>query len=216
MRKKNKKTKIKKTKKKKLAKPIKKLTSSQKNTAAEEKVVIKKIKKQPSEKRIYNINDHVVYPKHGVGKIMSVEKAVIGDISINFYKVFIDKDKLTLTIPINQQSNLRHISSVNQINRCLSILKAKPKIKRTMWSRRSQEYEQKINSGKIYELAEVVKDLNKNTNAMADQSYSERQLFEKAYERLQGEFKAVLKIPSEDARKKMDKALGRSQDLETK
>ncbi len=112
MRKKNKKTKIKKTKKKKLAKPIKKLTSSQKNTAAEEKVVIKKIKKQPSEKRIYNINDHVVYPKHGVGKIMSVEKAVIGDISINFYKVFIDKDKLTLTIPINQQSNLRHISSV--------------------------------------------------------------------------------------------------------
>ena len=216
MRKKNKKTKIKKTKKKKLAKPIKKLTSSQKNTAAEEKVVIKKIKKQPSEKRIYNINDHVVYPKHGVGKIMSVEKAVIGDISINFYKVFIDKDKLTLTIPINQQSNLRHISSVNQINKCLSILKTKPKIKRTMWSRRSQEYEQKINSGKIYELAEVVKDLNKNTNAMADQSYSERQLFEKAYERLQSEFQAVLKIPSEDARKKMDKALGRSQDLETK
>jgi len=216
MRKKNKKTKIKKTKKKKLAKPIKKLTSSQKNTAAEEKVVIKKIKKQPSEKRIYNINDHVVYPKHGVGKIMSVEKAVIGDISINFYKVFIDKDKLTLTIPINQQSNLRHISSVNQINKCLSILKTKPKIKRTMWSRRSQEYEQKINSGKIYELAEVVKDLNKNTNAMADQSYSERQLFEKAYERLQSEFQAVLKIPSEDARKKMDKALGRNQDLETK
>ena len=216
MRKKNKKTKIKKTKKKKLAKPIKKLTSSQKNTAAEEKVVIKKIKKQPSEKRIYNINDHVVYPKHGVGKIMSVEKAVIGDIDINFYKVFIDKDKLTLTIPINQQSNLRHISSVNQINKCLSILKTKPKIKRTMWSRRSQEYEQKINSGKIYELAEVVKDLNKNTNAMADQSYSERQLFEKAYERLLSEFQAVLKIPSEDARKKMDKALGRNQELEIK
>ena len=214
MRKKNKKTKIKKTKKKKLDKPIKKLTSSQKNTAAEEKVVIKKIKKQPSEKRIYNINDHVVYPKHGVGKIMSVEKAVIGDIDINFYKVFIDKDKLTLTIPINQQSNLRHISSVNQINKCLSILKTKPKIKRTMWSRRSQEYEQKINSGKIYELAEVVKDLNKNTNAMADQSYSERQLFEKAYERLQSEFQVVLKIPTEDARKKMDKALGRNQDLE--
>tara|TARA_B100000029_G_scaffold126413_1_gene120085 strand:- start:73 stop:723 length:651 start_codon:yes stop_codon:yes gene_type:complete len=216
MRKKNKKTKIKKTKKKKLDKPIKKLTSSQKNTAAEEKVVIKKIKKQPSEKRIYNINDHVVYPKHGVGKIMSVEKAVIGDIDINFYKVFIDKDKLTLTIPINQQSNLRHISSVNQINKCLSILKTKPKIKRTMWSRRSQEYEQKINSGKIYELAEVVKDLNKNTNAMADQSYSERQLFEKAYERLLSEFQAVLKIPFEDARKKMDKALGRNQELEIK
>jgi len=217
MRKKNKKTKIKKTKKKKLAKPIKpikKVASSQKSNVADDKVIIKKIKKQPSEKRIYNVNDHVVYPKHGVGKIMSIEKAVIGDIDINFYKVFIDKDKLTLTIPINQQSNLRHISSVNQINKCLSILKTKPKIKRTMWSRRSQEYEQKINSGKIYELAEVVKDLNKNTNAMADQSYSERQLFEKAYERLQSEFQVVLKIPTEDARKKMDKALGRNQDLE--
>ncbi len=106
------------------------------------------------------------------------------------------------------------IASINQINKCISILKTKPKIKRTMWSRRSQEYEQKINSGKIYELAEVVKDLNKNSNAIADQSYSERQLFEKAYDRLQSEFEAVLKVPSEDAKKKMDKALGRNQNLE--
>jgi len=121
---------------------------------------------------------------------------------------------LTLTIPINQQSNLRPISSINQINKCVSILKSKPKIKRTMWSRRSQEYEQKINSGKIYELAEVVKDLNKNSNAIADQSYSERQLFEKAYERLQSEFEAVLKTTPEDVKRKMDKALGRNQDLE--
>ena len=83
-----------------------------------------------------------------------------------------------------------------------------------MWSRRSQEYEQKINSGKIYELAEVVKDLNKNSSAIADQSYSERQLFERAYDRLQSEFEAVLDIPSEDAKKKMDKALGRNQNLE--
>ena len=213
MRKKSKKNKAKKINKKKLPKLVKKQTATQKGAAGDEKFIIKKIKKQPTEKRIYNINDYVVYPKHGVGKIMSVEKAVIGDIDISFYKVFVDKDKLTLTIPINQQSNLRHISSVNQINKCLSILKTKPKIKRTMWSRRSQEYEQKINSGKIYELAEVVKDLNKNTSAIADQSYSERQLFEKAYERLQSEFEAVLKVSVEDARKKMDKALGRNQDL---
>ena len=79
-----------------------------------------------------------------------------------------------------------------------------------MWSRRAQEYEQKINSGKIYELAEVVRDLNKNTNTIADQSYSERQLFEKAYERLSSEFEVVLKSSNEDVRKKMDKALGRS------
>ena len=83
-----------------------------------------------------------------------------------------------------------------------------------MWSRRSQEYEQKINSGKIYELAEVVKDLNKNSGALVDQSYSERQLFEKAYERLKSEFQVVLKVTPDEARKKMDKALGRNQNLE--
>ena len=184
-----------------------------KGNISEEKIEIKKIKKQPTEKRIYNVNDFVVYPKHGVGKIISVEKAVIGEIDINFYKVLIERDKLTLTIPINQQSNLRPICSTHQINKCISILKSKPKIKRTMWSRRAQEYDQKINSGKIYELAEVVKDLNKNTDIIADQSYSERQLFEKAYERLKSEFEAVLKINPEDVQKKMDKALGRNQNL---
>ena len=178
---------------------------------SDEKPEIKKIKKQPTEKRIYNLKDFVVYPKHGVGKITSIEKAKIGDIDIQFYKIFIEKEKLTLTVPINQQSKLRPISSINQINKCISILKTKPKIKRTMWSRRAQEYDQKINSGKIYELAEVVKDLNKNTDIIADQSYSERQLFEKAYERLKSEFEAVLKVAPEEVQKKMDKALGRTQ-----
>ena len=176
----------------------------------EEKPEIKKIKKQPSEKRQYNVKDFVVYPKHGVGKITAVEKANIGQIEIQFYKIYIDKEKLTLTVPINQQANLRPISSINQINKCVSILKTKPKVKRTMWSRRAQEYDQKINSGKIYELAEVVKDLNKNTDIIADQSYSERQLFEKAYDRLKSEFEAVLKIRPEEVQKKMDKALGRT------
>ena len=183
--------------------------------SGEEKPEIKKVKKQPTEKRIYNPKDYVVYPKHGVGKITSVEKATIGEIEIQFYKIFIEKEKLTLTVPINQQSKLRHISSINQINKCISILKTKPKIKRTMWSRRAQEYDQKINSGKIYELAEVVKDLNKNTDIIADQSYSERQLFEKAYERLKSEFEAVLKVSPEEVQKKMDKALGRVQISET-
>ena len=174
------------------------------------------IKKQATEKRIYNLKDYVVYPKHGVGKITAIEKANIGEIDIQFYKILVEKEKLTLTVPINQQSKLRPISSINQINKCVSILKTKPKIKRTMWSRRAQEYDQKINSGKIYELAEVVKDLNKNTDIIADQSYSERQLFEKAYERLKSEFEAVLKINSDDVKKKMDKALGRNQNpLET-
>ncbi len=175
----------------------------------DEKPEIKKIKKQPTEKRVYNLKDFVVYPKHGVGKITAIEKANIGEIDIQFYKILVEKEKLTLTVPINQQSKLRPIATINQINKCVAILKTKPKIKRTMWSRRAQEYDQKINSGKIYELAEVVKDLNKNTDIIADQSYSERQLFEKAYERLKSEFEAVLKVSPEEVQKKMDKALGR-------
>tara|TARA_Y100000590_G_scaffold246217_1_gene276642 strand:- start:94 stop:762 length:669 start_codon:yes stop_codon:yes gene_type:complete len=172
-------------------------------------IKIKKILKQPTEKKNYNIKDYVVYPKHGVGKIVSIEKAKIGSIDINFYKVFIEKEKLTLSIPINQQSHLRHVSSINQINKAITVLKSKPKIKRTMWSRRAQEYEQKINSGKLYDLAEVVRDLNKKTDVIAEQSYSERQLFEKAYERLKSEFEVVL---GEKAKIKMDKALNRSEE----
>ena len=224
-----KKKKIKKTKlKKKLIKPVKKnlktknfqnkdKEENQKRRgtySTDEKIEIKKIKKQATEKRNYNLKDFVVYPKHGVGKIIAVEKATIGQIEIQFYKIFIEKEKLTLTVPINQQINLRPISTINQINKCISILKTKPKIKRTMWSRRAQEYDQKINSGKIYELAEVVKDLNKNTDIIADQSYSERQLFEKAYERLKSEFEAVMKVNPEEVQKKMDKALGRNKNID--
>ena len=201
--------KVKKVKKSKLKVSSKIIEKKNILPGQDEKPEIKKVKKQPTEKKAYNIKDFVVYPKHGVGKIISIEKAKIGEIDIQFYKILVEKEKLTLTVPINQQSKLRPISSINQINKCISILKTKPKIKRTMWSRRAQEYDQKINSGKIYELAEVVKDLNKNTDIIADQSYSERQLFEKAYDRLKSEFEAVLKTTSEEVQKKMDKALGR-------
>ena len=170
--------------------------------SAADKIPIKKIKKQAVEKKIYNIKDFVVYPKHGVGKIVAIEKAKIGSIDITFYKVLIEKEKLTLSIPLNQQSHLRPVSSVNQINKAITILKGKPRIKRTMWSRRAQEYEQKINSGKLYELAEVVRDLNKKTDIIAEQSYSERQLFEKAYERLKSELEVIL---NEKAKKKWTK-----------
>ena len=210
--------KVKKVKKVKILKGKKAITEPlrlvNKNTyTPEEKIEIKKIKKQPTEKRLYEVKSYVVYPKHGVGRIIAVEKATIGQIEIQFYKIFIEKEKLTLTVPINQQSNLRTISTINQINKCVTILKTKPKIKKTMWSRRAQEYDQKINSGKIYELTEVVKDLNKNSDIIAEQSYSERQLCEKAYERLKSEFEAVLKISPEDVAKKMDKALGRNQNI---
>ena len=126
--------KLKKDNKKISSKLIEKKTS---NLGPDDKPEIKKIKKQATEKKVYNLKDFVVYPKHGVGKITAIEKATIGDIDIQFYKILVEKEKLTLTVPINQQSKLRPISSINQINKCISILKTKPKIKRTMWSRRA-------------------------------------------------------------------------------
>ena len=113
-------------------------------------------------------------------------------------------------LPINKQSHLRPLSTINQVNKSISILKSRPKIKRSMWSRRAQEYEQKITSGKIYDLAEVVRDLNKGDDIMIDQSYSERQLFEKAYERIISEFQIVLNLSLENTQKKLDKALKRN------
>ena len=184
------------------------LTTSQ-SSAAE--IVITKVAKQESDKKIYKVKDNVIYPKHGVGQIVAIENSVIADIEMTYYKIQITKDKLILTIPVNQQGNLRHISSVNQINKAISILKGKPKIRRTMWSRRAQEYDQKINSGEIYQIAEVVRDLNKNSEIPVDQSYSERQLFEKAYDRLLGEVAIGMQLTNEDAKKKLDKALGKKE-----
>ena len=176
----------------------------------EQKPEIKKIKKQESEKKIYKIKDFVVYPKHGVGQITEFKKINIGGIEVETYLLKFEKDKAVGMVPVNKQIHLRPLATINQVNKCISILKGKPKIKRSMWSRRAQEYEAKISSGKIYELAEVVRDLNKGDDLMIDQSYSERQLFEKAYERLLNEFNIVLGSSLEDTQKKLDKALKRN------
>ena len=171
---------------------------------------IKKVNKQATEKREYKIKDYVVYPKHGVGQISEFKKISIGGIDVETYVIKFEKDKANGMVPVNKQSHLRPLATINQVNKCISILKGKPKIKRSMWSRRAQEYEAKISSGKIYELAEVVRDLNKGDDLMVDQSYSERQLFEKAYERILSEFKIILNISLEDTQKKLDKALKRN------
>ena len=171
---------------------------------------IKKVKKQETEKRDYKIKDFVVYPKHGVGQISEFKKINIGGIDVETYIIKFEKDKANGMVPVNKQSHLRPLATINQVNKCISILKSKPKIKRSMWSRRAQEYEAKISSGKIYELAEVVRDLNKGDDLMVDQSYSERQLFEKAYERILSEFQIILNISLEDTQKKLDKALKRN------
>ena len=176
----------------------------------EVKPEIKKVKKQETEKREYKIKDYVVYPKHGVGQITEFKKINIGGIDVETYVIKFEKDKANGMVPVNKQSHLRPLATINQVNKCISILKSKPKIKRSMWSRRAQEYEAKISSGKIYELAEVVRDLNKGDDLMVDQSYSERQLFEKAYERILSEFQIILNLSLEDTQKKLDKALKRN------
>ena len=176
----------------------------------EQKPEIKKVKKQDTEKRLFKVKDYVVYPKHGVGQITETKKINIGGIDVETYILKFEKDKANGMVPVNKQSHLRPLATINQINKCVSILKSKPKIKRSMWSRRAQEYEAKISSGKIYDLAEVVRDLNKGDDIMIDQSYSERQLFEKAYDRLLTEFQIVIGSSLEDAQKKLDKALKRN------
>ena len=227
-----KKTKVKKTVSKKVKKVSKKIisklskikkVSKNKDTSAdlkndnlriskpnEVKPEIKKVKKQETEKREYKIKDYVVYPKHGVGQIIEFKKISIGGIDVETYVIKFEKDKANGMVPVNKQSHLRPLATINQVNKCVSILKSKPKIKRSMWSRRAQEYEAKISSGKIYELAEVVRDLNKGDDLMVDQSYSERQLFEKAYERILSEFQIILNLSVEDTQKKLDKALKRN------
>ena len=205
----------------------KKIKSTQKNIelktenlriskASEVKPEIKKVNKQATEKRQYKIKDYIVYPKHGVGQISEFKKISIGGIDVETYVIKFEKDKANGMVPVNKQSHLRPLATINQVNKCISILKSKPKIKRSMWSRRAQEYEAKISSGKIYELAEVVRDLNKGDDLMVDQSYSERQLFEKAYERILSEFKIILNISLEDTQKKLDKALKRNLDDQVK
>ena len=224
-----KKKKVKKYKKKKLkkkvykkkvkAKQIEKNNLKQENILRipknhEQKIEILKIKKQSTEKKIFKVKDYVVYPRHGVGQIFAVGPKNIGTIEVQCYEIKFEKDKAIGLLPINKQSHLRPLSSINQINKAISILKGKPKIKKTMWSRRAQEYEQKIVSGKIYDLVEVVRDLNKGNDILVDQSYSERQLFEKAYDRILDEFQIVLGISHELTQKKLDKALKRIRTVE--
>ena len=229
---KQKKSKVKKTiqkKTKKFIKPVSKKSLKNKEKKVDQKTdnlripksneikpEIKKVKKQETEKKEYKVKDYVVYPKHGVGQIIEFKKINIGGIDVETYVIKFEKDKANGMVPVNKQSHIRPLATINQVNKCISILKSKPKIKRSMWSRRAQEYEAKISSGKIYELAEVVRDLNKGDDLMVDQSYSERQLFEKAYERILSEFQIILNISTEDTQKKLDKALKRNVSVDTK
>ena len=145
-----------------------------------------------SKKLEFRPNDYVVYPAHGVGQIISIEEQEVAGYSLELFVISFEKDKMTLRVPTNKvtESGLRSLSSPDVISQAMKTLKGKAKVKRAMWSRRAQEYEQKINSGDLISIAEVVRDLHR-TDDQREQSYSERQLYEAALERLTREVAAV-------------------------
>ena len=145
-----------------------------------------------SKRNDFRPNEFVVYPAHGVGQIVSIEEQEIAGITLELFVVSFEKDKMTLRVPTHKATEIgmRALSSPDVVGRAMTTLKGKAKVKRAMWSRRAQEYEQKINSGDLIAIAEVVRDLHRNDD-QREQSYSERQLYEAALERLTREFAAV-------------------------
>ena len=145
-----------------------------------------------SKKSEFSPDEYVVYPAHGVGKIISIEEQEIAGISLELFVISFEKDKMTLRVPTHKATEIgmRPLSSPDVILKAMTTLKGKAKVKRAMWSRRAQEYEQKINSGDLIAIAEVVRDLHR-TDDQREQSYSERQLYEAALERLTREIAVV-------------------------
>ena len=161
-----------------------------------------------SKKSEFSPNEYVVYPTHGVGKIVSIEEQEIAGISLELFVISFEKDKMTLRVPTHKATEIgmRALSSPDVILKAMTTLKGKAKVKRAMWSRRAQEYEQKINSGDLIAIAEVVRDLHRNDD-QREQSYSERQLYEAALERLTREVAAVEDGDEAAAVKKVDDVL---------
>ncbi|MFO7769945.1 CarD family transcriptional regulator [Roseovarius gahaiensis] len=153
-------------------------------------------------------NDYVVYPAHGVGQIVSIEEQEIAGLSLELFVVSFEKDKMTLRVPTNKATEvgMRSLSSPDVVSKAMSTLKGKAKVKKAMWSRRAQEYEQKINSGDLIAIAEVVRDLHRS-DEQREQSYSERQLYEAALERLTREVAAVSGDDEVQAAKQVDEVL---------
>lgn len=159
-------------------------------------------------KLVFAVGEYVVYPTHGVGRILGLESEKIGDFELKVFVIAFEKDKMTLRVPVGraEAAGLRSISSNDQIVRALSTLKGRAKIARGMWSRRAQEYEAKINSGNLVAIAEVVRDLHKNVD-QSERSYSERMIYETAMHRLCGEVAASERVDIKDAQDRLLKVL---------
>jgi CarD family transcriptional regulator len=171
-------------------------------------VPAKKIPANSNRKLDFKANDHVVYPTHGVGRIMRIEEQEVAGIKLELFVITFDKDKMTLRVPTLKAKSvgMRKLSSPDTVATALNTLKGRARIKRTMWSRRAQEYEAKINSGDLVSIAEVVRDLHR-ASGQPEQSYSERQLYEAALARMAREVAAVEKIDETAAVKRVEGAL---------
>ena len=161
-----------------------------------------------SDKIAFAEGDYVVYPSHGVGKILGIETQEISGYQLSVFVVHFDKDRMTLRVPVTKAKNsgLRQLSSHKEMEQALAKLKGRSKAKRTMWSRRAQEYEAKINSGDPAAIAEVVRDLYRNAG-QPDQSYSERQIYQAALDRLVRELAAVESIDEVTATQRLEQML---------
>ena len=161
-----------------------------------------------SKKHPFSPNDYVVYPAHGVGKITAIEDQEVAGFSLQLFVITFAKDKMTLKVPTDKaiEIGMRPLASEDEVAHAMKTLKGKAKVKRAMWSRRAQEYEQKINSGDLIAIAEVVRDLHR-TDDQREQSYSERQLYEAALERLTREVAAVGGLEEADAQRQIDDVL---------
>lgn len=152
--------------------------------------------------------DYVVYPTHGVGRVIGIEQQQISDIEVELIVIKFEKDRMTLRVPTEKAHNsgLRRLSSRKMMDTALTTLKGRSRVKRTMWSRRAQEYEAKINSGDPVSIAEVVRDLHR-ADDQPEQSYSERQMYQAALDRLARELAALEKIDETTAAEKLEKLL---------
>ncbi len=161
-----------------------------------------------SKKPEFRTNDYVVYPAHGVGQILSIEKQEVAGLELELFVISFEKDKMTLRVPTHKATEvgMRQLSSPDVVTKAMTTLKGKAKVKKAMWSRRAQEYEQKINSGDLIAIAEVVRDLHR-TDDQREQSYSERQLYEAALERLTREIAAVSGDDEAAAQRQIDSVL---------
>ena len=160
-------------------------------------------------KKDFAIGDFVIYPTHGMGIVKEMTKQKYGDQVIEFIVITFEKTRMTLRIPFDkiEISGLRKISTEKEMKSAINLIKTPPKIKRMMWSRRAAEYEKKINSGSPLEIAEVVRDLHCRSKVRSEQSFSERQIYEEALQRLAEEYAAVFEMPNEDAIEKMEKIM---------